>query len=97
MIKKALHTSDRLPSAADTLTELVLFLRLFFIYWSSPQDDEDVQLTVTPMRGDPALYAEMGAIPRCAAPGEDEGDVGGGEVGGAGGIVCSGWWVVLAL
>eukprot|EP00903_Cladosiphon_okamuranus_P013133 g12248.t1 len=61
------------------------------------EDDEDLQLTVTPMRGDPALYAGMGDAPSCAAPGEDGGDAEGDEGGdaGAGGIVCSGWtWAV---
>lgn len=59
------------------------------------QDDEDLQLTVTPMRGDPALYASMGAAPTCATPDEEEGEAGGEEESGSGGdggaTVCSGW------
>lgn len=59
------------------------------------QDDEDLQLTVTPMRGDPALYASMGAAPTCTKPDEEEGDADGDEEGdgggGGGASVCSEW------
>ncbi|CAB1114966.1 unnamed protein product [Ectocarpus sp. CCAP 1310/34] len=54
------------------------------------QDNVDLQLTVTPMRGDPALYAGMGATPSCAAP-EEGGESGGAKGGGEGAGVCSGW------
>jgi len=59
------------------------------------KDDEDLQLAVTPMRGDPAVYASMGAAPVCTTPegeggegGDEEGD---GDGGGGGASVCSGW------
>ncbi|CAM9344963.1 unnamed protein product [Scytosiphon promiscuus] len=56
------------------------------------EDDEDLQLTLTPIRGDVALYANMGVRPSCDEP-QKGGDMGEVVIAGdeEGEVVCSGW------